>query len=51
MSTLQLKVEAMEKMGAGALADQALPKLMSLHVQKDKQYCAEVLRELAPSES
>ena len=34
MNALQKRVEAIEKVGAGTLADQALQKLISLHLQK-----------------
>jgi hypothetical protein len=34
MSVLHERAEALEKIGAGALADQALLKLIRLHVQK-----------------
>ena len=50
MSTLQQKVEAMEKVGAGALAEQALQTLMRLHVQKYDRHIVDVQRELAPFE-
>jgi hypothetical protein len=50
MSTLQQKVEAMEKVGAGDVADQALQKLIRLHVQKYERHLADVRRELAPFE-
>jgi len=50
MSTLQQKIEAMEKVGAGAVADQALQKLIRLHVQKYERHLTEVQRELAPFE-
>ena len=50
MSTLQQKVEALEKVGAGALADQALQTLMRLHVQKYDRHIADVQREVAPCE-
>jgi hypothetical protein len=50
MRTLQQKVEALEKIGAGDLADQALQKLIHLHVQKYARHVAEVQRELAPFE-
>jgi hypothetical protein len=50
MSTLQQKVEAMEKVGASDLAAQALQKLISLHVQKYERQLAEVHRELEPFE-
>jgi hypothetical protein len=38
MSALQKRVEGMEQMGAGALADQALQKLISLQLQKYAQH-------------
>ena len=50
MSTLQQKVEAMEKVGAGDLADQALQKLIRLHMQKYERHVADVQRELVPFE-
>ena len=50
MSTLQQKVEAMEKVGAGDLADQALQKLIRLHMQKYERHLADVQRELVPFE-
>src|SRR5215831_21164250 len=51
MYALQKKVEAMEKVGAGALADQALRKLIRLHLQKYEKQLAEVHRELEPFET
>ena len=51
MRALQRKVEAMEKVGAGALADQALRKLIRLHLQKYEKQLAEVQRELEPFET
>jgi hypothetical protein len=48
MSTLQQKVEAMEKVGAGEAADYALHKLMRLHVQRYERQVAAVQRELVP---
>jgi ferritin-like metal-binding protein YciE len=50
MHALQKKVEAMEKVGAGALADQALRKLIRLHLQKYEKQLAEVRRVLEPCE-
>ena len=50
MYALQKRIEAMEKVGAGALADQALRKLVRLHLQKYEKQLAEVLRELEPFE-
>jgi len=50
MSALQRKVEAMEKIGAGVLADQALQKLIRLQVQKYEKQLEEVQRELEPFE-
>jgi hypothetical protein len=50
MSTLRQKVEAMEKVGASAVADQALQKLMRLYIQKYERHLADVQRELMPFE-
>ena len=50
MSALQRRVEAMEKIGAGALADQALQRLIRLQVQKYEKQLEEVQRELEPFE-
>jgi len=50
MSALQKRIEAMEKVGAGALADQTLQKLISLHLQKYEKQLEEVKRELEPFE-
>jgi hypothetical protein len=50
MSALQKKIEVMEKVGAGALADQALRKLIRVHLQKYEKQLAEVQRELEPFE-
>jgi hypothetical protein len=50
MSTLQQKVEAIEKVGAGEAADQALHKLMRLHMQRYERQIAAVQPELAPFE-
>jgi len=50
MSTLQQKVEAIEKVGASDLADQALHKLIRLHMQKYDKFLAEVQREMEPFE-
>jgi hypothetical protein len=50
MSTLQQKIMAIEKVGAVAVADQALLKLIRLHVQKYEKHLADVQRELAPFE-
>ena len=50
MSTLRQKVEAIEKVGAGDLADQVLHKLIRLHMQKYDKSLAEVQRELEPFE-
>ena len=50
MSTLRQKVEAMERVGAGAVADQALQKLMHLHIQKYERHLADVQRDLEPFE-
>jgi hypothetical protein len=50
MSTWQQKIAAIEKVGAVAVADQALLKLIRLHVQKYEKHLAEVRRELEPFE-
>lgn len=50
MSALQKRVEAMQKIGAGALADQALRKLIHLQMQKYEKQLEEVQRELEPFE-
>lgn len=50
MTALQKKIEAMEKVGAGPLADQALRKLIRLHLQKYEKQMEEVLKELEPFE-
>ena len=50
MSTLWQKVEALEKVGAGTVAGQALQKLMRLHIQKYERHLADVQRELEPFE-
>jgi hypothetical protein len=50
MSALQRKIEAMEKIGAGTLANQALQKLIRLHMQKYEKQLEAVQRELKPVE-
>ena len=50
MSLLYERVEALEKIGAGALADQALLKLVRLHLQKYEKHLTEVQKELEPFE-
>ena len=50
MSLLHERVEALEKIGAGALADQALLKLVRLHVQKYEKHLTEMQKELEPFE-
>ena len=50
MSTLQQKIAAIEKVGAVTVADQALLKLIRLHVQKYEKHLADVQQELAPFE-
>jgi hypothetical protein len=50
MSTLRQKVEAIEKIGASDLADQALHKLILLHMQKYDKSLAGVQQELEPFE-
>ena len=46
MNVLYERFEALEKVGAGALADQALLKLVRLHLQKYEKHLAEVQKEL-----
>jgi hypothetical protein len=50
MSLLRERIEALEKVGAGALVDQALLKLVRLHTQKYEKQLAAVLKELEPFE-
>jgi len=50
VTALQKKIEAMEKIGAGPLADQALRKLIRLQLQKYEKQMEEVRRELEPFE-
>lgn len=50
MSTLQKRIEAMQKIGAEALADQALRKLIHLQLQKYERQLEEVRKELEPFE-
>ncbi len=50
MSALQKRVEAMQKIGAGALADQTLRKLIHLQLQKYEKQLEEVRKELEPFE-
>ncbi len=46
MTALQKRIEAIEKVGAGTLADHTLQKLILLQVQKYEKQLAEVRREL-----
>ncbi len=50
MSVLHERAEALEKIGDGALADQALLKLIRLHLQKYEKHLTEVRKELEPFE-
>jgi len=50
MSVLHECIEALEKIGAGALAEQALLKLVRLHLQKYEKHLTEVRKELEPFE-
>ena len=50
ISALHKRVEAMEKVGAGALADQVLRKLVRLQLQKYAQHLTDARRELEPFE-
>ena len=50
MSALQKRIEAIEKVGAEALADQTPRKLIHLQLQKYEKHLGEVQRELEPFE-
>jgi hypothetical protein len=50
MSSLQKRIEVMEKIGAGALADQAVRKLIHLQLQKYEKQWEEVQKDLEPFE-
>ena len=50
MSTLRDKAEAMEKVGAGQRADQALGALITIQLQKYERHLLAVRQELAPFE-
>jgi hypothetical protein len=50
MTALQKRLAAIEKVGAEALADQTLRKLIHLQLQKYEKQLAEVQRELEPFE-
>jgi hypothetical protein len=50
MDTLQKRIEAIEKIGAGALADQTLRKLIHLQLQKYEKQLEDEQRELQPFE-
>ena len=50
MNLLHERLKALEKVGAGALADQVLLKLVRLHLQKYEKHLAEVQKELEPFE-
>ena len=50
MTALQKRLAAIEKVGAEALADQTLRKLIHLQLQKYEKQLAEVQRELVPFE-
>ena len=50
MSTLLEKAEAMRKVGASDRAEQALSKLIQMHLQKYEQHLHAVRRELEPFE-
>jgi hypothetical protein len=50
MNVLHGRVDALEKVGARALADQALLKLVRLHLQKYEKHLAEVQKKLEPFE-
>jgi hypothetical protein len=46
MSLLRERIEALEKVDAGALADQVLLKLLRLHLQNYEKHLAAALKEL-----
>jgi hypothetical protein len=48
MNVLHGRLEALEKVGAGALADQALLKLVRLHLQKYEKHLAEGRKSWSP---
>ncbi len=50
MTALQKRIEAIEKVGAEALADHTLRKLIHLQLQKYEKQLAEARRELEPFE-
>jgi hypothetical protein len=50
MNVLHGRLKALEKVGAGVLADQALLKLLRLHLQKYEKHLAEVQKDLEPFE-
>jgi hypothetical protein len=50
MTVLQKRIAAIEKIGAGALADHTLRKLIRLQLQKYEKQLAAVERELEPFE-
>jgi hypothetical protein len=50
MNTLHERVEALEKVGAGALVNQTLLKLVRLHLRKYERHFTEVQKELEPFE-
>ncbi len=50
MTALQKRIEAIEKVGATALADHTLQKLIHLQLQKYEKQLLEVQRELEPFE-
>jgi len=50
MSILQQQIAAIEKVGAGDVAEKTLQKLIHIHTQKYEQHLADVRRELEPFE-
>lgn len=50
MTALQKRIEAIEKVGAEALADHALRKVIHLQLQKYEKQLADMRRELEPFE-
>ena len=50
MNVLRERIEALEKVGAGPLADEALLKLVRLHLQRYEKHLAEMMKAVEPFE-
>jgi hypothetical protein len=50
MNVLRERIEALEKVDAGPLADQALLQLVRLHLQRYEKHLAEMMKEVEPFE-